>query len=307
MKRGLLIFNEKAGAQNRDIFPAIHATLGDVAMVSFEELGKPERAYACARELGCEWIAVAGGDGTIGAIAGSLVGSDLPLGLIPVGTYNNFARSLHVPLDPIAACRRILAQELRSVDVGLANGKPFFECLGVGLDAAIFPAGEAIKSGGFQRWFELLQLGFQYPRHDFTMTFDRPVQEALCHNTANESRRLVRRIAGFRDRTISLSALMVTVSNGPYYGMNFAVAPDERMDDGLFTVSVFHRFSKWQLASHYRSISQGRREYSPKGIAFRVAHLTLTSHDNAPVHYDGTVAGQLPLDIECRPGALKVY
>ena len=76
-----------------------------------------------------------------------------------------------------------------------------------------------------------------------------------------------------KSRALTLSALMLIVSNGPYFGMNFAVAPQERMDDGLFTVSVFSRYSKLQLWWHFASMAFGRREYSPKSIAFRVAKL----------------------------------
>ena len=66
---------------------------------------------------------------------------------------------------------------------------------------------------------------------------------------------------------------MLIVSDGPYFGMNFAVAPDERMDDGLLTVSVFSRYSKLQLWWHFASLAFGRREFCPRSIAFRVASL----------------------------------
>ena len=81
---------------------------------------------------------------------------------------------------------------------------------------------------------------------------------------------------------------MVIVSNGPYFGMNFAVAPEERMDDGLLTVSVFSRYSKLQLWWHFASIAFGRREYSPKSIAFRVARLQVDGPRKLPVHLDGS-------------------
>lgn len=307
MTKGLLIYNEKSGPTNRDVLPAILSTLGDITLVPFEELGSAAEAPTCARERGCDWVAVAGGDGTVGAVAAALVGTELTLGLIPVGTFNNFARSLAVPLDPIEACRRILRAERRPIDVGFANGRPFFEALGAGLDAAIFPAGEAIKDGGVLRWFELLGKAIRYPRHRFRLTFDRPVNEALARNTTNESRRLVRRYAGDRQRELVISALMVTVSNGPYYGMNFAVAPEERLDDGLFTVSIFHRYSKLQLAAHYRSVAGGRREYCPKAVAFRVGRVEITAEDRAPVHLDGTPVDEWPLAVECRHGVLTVF
>jgi diacylglycerol kinase family enzyme len=73
---------------------------------------------------------------------------------------------------------------------------------------------------------------------------------------------------------------MLTISNGPYFGMNYAVAPEQRMDDGLLTISVFSRYSKLQLWWHFASIAFGRREYSPKSIAFRVAKLRVDGPKN---------------------------
>ena len=101
---------------------------------------------------------------------------------------------------------------------------------------------------------------------------------------------------------------MLIVSNGPYFGMNFAVAPDERMDDGLLTVSVFSRYSKLQLWWHFASIAFGRREYCPRSIAFRVARLKVGGPRKLPVHLDGSPQQDLwPLAVECKKGALHVF
>ena len=101
---------------------------------------------------------------------------------------------------------------------------------------------------------------------------------------------------------------MLTVSNGPYFGMNYAVAPEQRMDDGLLTVSVFSRYSKLQLWWHFASIAFGRREYSPKSIAFRVAKLRVDGPRKLPVHLDGSPQKDLwPFDVECKKGALLVF
>jgi diacylglycerol kinase family enzyme len=92
------------------------------------------------------------------------------------------------------------------------------------------------------------------------------------------------------------------------FGMNFAIAPHERMDDGLLTVSVFSRYSKLQLWWHFASIAFGRREYRPKSIAFRVAKLRLSGPSKLPVHLDGTPAEDLwPVDMECKRAVLRVF
>ena len=136
MPKGLLIHNPKAGSLDAELLSKLVSALGEVASVSIEELGEAGNPLHYAKANRCDWIAVAGGDGTVESVASPLVGTTLPLGIIPAGTFNNFARSLDLPLDPIEACRVILAGNARPTDVGLANGRPFFECLGSGLSAA---------------------------------------------------------------------------------------------------------------------------------------------------------------------------
>ncbi len=308
MSRGLLIHNPKAGQQGADLLPLLISGLGDVETVEFDDLGGPETVAARARAAGCSWVAAAGGDGTIEAVASALMETDLPLGVIPVGTFNNFARSLGLPLDPREACAVIRAGQARPIDVGIANGKPFFECVGSGLDAALYPLGEEIKSGKFHRWADFFRKAFRYRRQSFVLTLDRPVNEAITGGVINESRHLARHLARKTSREITLHALMLTVSNGPYFGMNFAVAPQQRMDDGLLTVNVFSRYSKLQLWWHFLSIAFGRHEYCPKSVAFRVASVKISGPRRLPVHRDGSPEKALwPLDIACRPGALSVF
>jgi diacylglycerol kinase (ATP) len=307
MPGGLLIHNPKAGSLDVELVPKLASALGGVASVSVEELGEAGALdYAKANLF--DWIAVAGGDGTVESVASTLVGSELPLGIIPAGTFNNFARSLDLPMDPIEACEVILAGNARPTDAGMANGRPFFECLGSGLDAALYPLGEEIKSGRVHRLVDFLRRAYRYRRQRFELTLDRPVCDALAHGSNNESHRLVHLLRRNRKSSLTLSALMIIVSNGPYFGMNFAVAPDQRMDDGLFTISVFSRYSKIQLWWHFASIAFGRREYSPKSIAFRVARVRVSGPRKLPVHLDGSPQNDLwPIDAECKKGALRVF
>ena len=90
--------------------------------------------------------------------------------------------------------------------------------------------------------------------------------------------------------------------------LNFAVAPEQTMDDGHLTVTVFSRYSKIQLWWHFLSIAFAKRAYSPKSIAFRVRSLRIDGPKKQPVHLDGTPQkGLWPLKIECRPGQLAVF
>jgi diacylglycerol kinase (ATP) len=308
MSRGFLVYSRKAGSFDPALLPKIVAALGDVITRDIEEIGSTSTILRDAKDNQCDWIGVAGGDGTVESVASEVVGTQIPLGIIPAGTFNNFARSLDLPLDPIEACKIVVAGNVRAVDVGFANGHPFFECLGSGLDAALYPVTEEIKSGQLSRILELLRRAYWFRRQIFSLKLDRPICDALVHVANNESRHLFQALARNRTSSILLSGLMITVSNGPFFGMNFAVAPHERMDDGLLTVSVFSRYSKLQLWWHFASIAFGRREYRPKSIAFRVASLRLAGPTKLPVHLDGTPVEDIwPVDMECRKGVLRVF
>ena len=160
MRKGLLIHNPKAGSLDVELLPKLISALGEVVSLDIEQLGEAGGPLQYAEANHCDWIAVAGGDGTVESVASNLVGTPFPLGIIPAGTFNNFARSLDLPLDPLEACHVILAGNARPTDVGFANEKPFFECVGSGLDAALYPLGEEIKSGRVHRLIDFMRRAY---------------------------------------------------------------------------------------------------------------------------------------------------
>lgn len=303
----VLLINPKAGSHEPETAAKIQEALGRPRTIELGDALPPEKAARQALEEGASALLVAGGDGTVEAAATALIGKDVPLGVIPLGTYNNFAKSLDLPIEPEKACAVVAAGRTRKIDVGFCNGKPFFECAGAGLDAALFPFGEQIKSGVFARWLDLFRKAFRYRRHRFQITLDRPACEALLRAEPNHSHRLHRHYGRTTGDTLKISALMITVSNGPYYGMTFAVAPEQRMDDGQLTVSVFNRYSKADLAWHFFSIAFGNRHYCPKTVSFRAKKASISAAYKLPVHLDGTPSDLWPLKLECRPACLKVY
>lgn len=306
---GFLLYNASAGSAAKhsaaSLLEVLRESGSEVELHEFREGDDPRELVESAIARGAKWIAVAGGDGTIEAAAAALIGTDIPLGIIPCGTFNNFARSVGIPLDPPEACRIAATGRVRAIDVGFVNGEPFFECVGVGLDAELFPVSEEIKSGGVLRWLEFFRRAYRYRRSHFEIEFDRPAGDALMSADPKQHhrRRHLRKLAG---RSLRIRALLVTVSNGPYYGANFAIAPHERMDDGLFTVGVFKRFNKLALWRHFLSISFGRRAYSPELLSFRCAAVSIRGDKPLPAHRDGTPVEQWPLHIELRQAALKI-
>jgi len=304
----LLITNSKAGSSDDATLEKCRQILTPTGEMTFEAFLQNHESLIASGQYKC--FAVAGGDGSIEAVASKLIGHEkCGLGVIPVGTFNNFARSLDLPLDAPAAAERVVTGKPHPVDVAWANDRPFFECLGVGMDAALFPVAEEIKSGGgLTRWLEFFKLASKYEPKNFVLTLDRPAREAICTNAPNRSRRLSHRLGCDAQSKLTFSAIMLSVSNGPYFGMNFTVAPHEKMDDGKVTITIYHRYSKLQLWWHFYSIAFGKREYRPKSTAFQVEEALIEGSEPVHAHLDGTPQeGLWPIKVRCGKGALQVY
>jgi diacylglycerol kinase (ATP) len=306
-----LIQNPASGNGDGQVRLAVRSELSKTVRLWKDLVLEPDRSIgALASELlreGVDLIAVAGGDGTVREVASRLVGTTVPLLVIPVGTFNNFARSLNLS-DPIHACQLIQTGAIHRVDVGIANGRDFFfEAAGVGVDAQLFPLGEAMKQGRFAPIFRLLEVAFVHRQTAVELKFDRPLERAYQRSFRGQSpvRHRRRRFRNDR-RRIRLRSSFVAVGNGPYYGGSFTVCPEARIDDGLLSVGVFRDFSKRELLSHFLSISRGRRQFHPKVEIFECAWLEVMAEEKLQVHVDGRPVGTTPARFGVRPKALSV-
>ncbi|MGZ4940244.1 MAG: diacylglycerol/lipid kinase family protein, partial [Halobacteriota archaeon] len=226
-------------------------------------------------------IVGAGGDGTIGAIGKQLLGTDVALGLLPLGSVMNIARMLAVPRELEQAAAVLAARREATIDIGEANGEIFFEAASVGIQAAVFRHTQQFENGDWGSPFKAVLEAFRY----------NPVRMELLLDD---------------DLRVATRALMVTISNAPYTGVGMTVTPDARLNDGKFDVRIFRHFSKWELARHLASITFGRRRYSPKVTTHRSANVTVVGKRPLPCRADSHDLGTTPLECHMRPASLKV-
>ena len=225
-------------------------------------------------------MVAAGGDGTVHVVADALLGGDTALGILPLGTIMNVPRMLGLPRDLESAAEALATGEERAIDVGVTRGRTFYESGSVGMNAAMFREAQRYDEGDRLSILRAAWVAFRY----------RPARMELRLD----------------DRRIRSRALMVTVSNGPFTGAGMTVAPGARLDDGLFDVRVFRRFSKWQLIRHLASIAFGRRRYAPEVSTYRSARVVVTSVHPLPRRADSHDLGTTPIDFEVRPAVLRV-
>lgn len=286
--RALVVLNSHAGAKalrgpiTADEVRALlerHAIEGEVVPTDTAE--EAARVASKASEDGWPMVVAAGGDGTIGNISGVLIDTPTTLGILPLGSVMNIPRMLGLPRDLEGAAEVLATGKPRLVDVGVANGRLFYENASVGMNAAMFKYATQFSEGGdYSSLRRMFYVALRYRPTRIEIEMD--------------------------GETLRTRALMVTVSNGPYTGLAMTVAPAARLDDGKLDVTIFRHFSKLELMRHLASISFGRRAYTPHTRTYRAAHVVVRSRGRLPCRADSTDLGSTPLECSVRRAALRV-
>jgi diacylglycerol kinase (ATP) len=138
--RFFILLNPNAGSAARHLFYTTLARMRQagacVEIVKTPRHGEGMKAVAEAAQSGSfDAVVAAGGDGTLHHAAEGLVGRSTPLGIIPMGTGNVFARELNLPGSPDGLARTLLRGKVRAIPVGQVNGRPFLSVVGIGFDA----------------------------------------------------------------------------------------------------------------------------------------------------------------------------
>src|SRR5260370_4192121 len=137
--RALLLINHKA-SHAEAVYEAARAALADAGLNVVERTalasGGMSDAIRRVRDR-VDLVVIGGGDGTLNGAADGLMDTQLPLGILPLGTANDLARTLGLPTDLTDACRIIAAGHLRRIDMGRVNNRYFFNVASVGLSTAV--------------------------------------------------------------------------------------------------------------------------------------------------------------------------
>ncbi len=109
------------------------------------------------------------------------------------------------------------------------------------------------------------------------------------------------------DRRLRTAAPAVTVCNGPYHGLGFAVAPDADPADGLLDLVVFSGMSRFDVIAHYLAVARGRPRREPRMRYLTARRIRVDGARDLPVHADGEPLGVTPIAFAVRPGALRIF
>lgn len=247
----------------------------------------PGHATELAREAartGHRIVVAVGGDGTMNEVAQGLVHSPAALALVPCGSGNGLALHLGLPRAPLAALQLASGHgaQLAAVDTGAANGRPFFNAMGLGLDADVS-----------QRFNRLTRRGLPaYARVALSAVRELRAERCTIHGPAGAE---------------TLDVLLIAVANSDQYGNDARIAPGARVDDGELDLVAIKSAGLATLASLVPRLFFGN-----VGRSAHVRRLTgrrFTIERAAPglIHTDGeTHATGARIEIEVQPQSLLV-
>lgn len=288
--RAKLIFNAGAGRaadspqqlarilaemQKHRILPEVYTTTPESNL---------EEVVQSAIKSGIKLIVVAGGDGTIDTVVGTMVGTDATLGIIPTGTRNNVALNLGISGDIAKAVALLRHGRRLKIDVGYIQSghtrRWFLEATALGLISDVYPMADDFQHGNLAQIGGLLSTFFSATPSQVCMTLDGRHQ-------------------------IETNAHMLLVANMSYLGPNFQISPKVSFKDHRLDVFTFSDMSKLNLISYLMQVLAGFPK-NPGVKHYRVKQVKIVSNPKMPILADGVILGQGAANITVRPHALRV-
>ena len=249
--------------------------------------GEIEPAVAQAVKRGASLVVAGGGDGTVSAVAAGLAGTDVTLGVLPMGTLNHFAKDLGIPLEQEQAIAVIAAGNTLAIDVGEVNGRVFINNSGLGLYPDIVRDREQRQRRlGQGKWRALLEASIAAARRYPVLSVQIEVEgETLTRRTP-----------------------FVFIGNNVYTIEGFEIGERVALDRGELSLYLTHRMGRFGLLrlavlALLRRLDQARDFDKLTARDFVVN----TRHRKLRVSTDGEVTTmEPPLRYRVRPGALRV-
>jgi diacylglycerol kinase (ATP) len=285
-RRTLVLLNPNArqGKQNID---ALLDSMEDQGLdvVVETSLGPGELSDAIVkRKDAIDCVVVCGGDGTINAAARGLMETRLPMGILPMGTANDLARTLGIPVELDKAAQVIVDGVTNAIDVGTVNGHPFFNVASMGLSADL---ARGLTRETKQRWGRL----------GYAVAAGRVLARARPFTAWIQN----------KDERVRVKTMQIAVGNGRHYGGGNVVEESAAIDDGQLDLYSLELKSVFQLALMMRSFRQGAHGAWNEVRTKRCVEFDIETRTPRPINTDGELVTQTPAHFKVHREAVTVY
>lgn len=285
-KRALLVINfharrgKKFGQKAIAILQELGFELLDFSNTLPQELPNLIRQYHQDVDL----VIIGSGDGTIRAAIAGLLETQLPLGILPLGTANNLARSLGIPLSIPKACELIAQGKRQNIDLGWLNGHYFINVAGMGLSTQINQQVTAVSK---RRWGVLA-----YAAEALKQLFQtKPFEVEIRTN----------------GQSVQVKTRQITICNGRYYGSGLIIAEDAAIDDQRLDLYSLEVDSAWRMLFLLPALMRGNYTKYSNIRTIETTEIELHTLQPCLLDADGEVIAQTPAYFRVIPQALTVF
>jgi YegS/Rv2252/BmrU family lipid kinase len=284
-RRALLLVNNKARRGQEAIEPVMQRLQQGGLSVAFEPFeALPEIARDIMRlRKRADLIVVGGGDGSVSSAALAVMESGLPMGIIPLGTANDLARTLDIPMDLTAAADVIVKGKERRVDVGTVNGHAFFNVASIGLSSELAKGLDPALKKRFGR------LGYAI------------AALRVLAKSGHFKARIVE-----KGQAIEVDTYQIAVGNGVHYGGGNVVQEDAEIDDGHLDLYSLEMKNLWKLALMLRSFRTGKHGAWNEVRTAKCVEFDIETEAPMPVNADGEIVTSTPAHFKVHPKAISV-
>ena len=285
-RRALLLINTKARLGGTEFPRAVELLrdagldLADVPTDHPQEIPEVIRR----RGAGADLVVLGGGDGTMNRSVEAVLQTGLPLGILPMGTANDLARTLGLPTTLEQACAVIAEGRTHRIDLGRANGKHFFNVASMGLSVEI---ARCLTREVKRRWGVFGYCVTALERYRASRAFTADIVA-----DGQRSRR----------RSIQLS-----VGNGRFYGGGMTVAEDAAIDDGLLDLYSLEPSSLFRLLALMPAFRAGRHRQLQDVHSARARYIEVRTSRPMPINTDGELTTATPAVFDIVPKAISVF
>lgn len=232
-------------------------------------------------------LVVGGGDGTVGCAAARIAGTDIVLGVLPLGTANDFARTLELPMDPAAAVQEMLDGKVVDVDCGRANDRTFLNVASFGLSVDVTQMlTPRLKRRLGPVAYPVATLRSYRRRRPFTARLEFPENDHAPIDLDD--------------------ILQVAVGNGRHYGGGQTISPTASLDDDTLDVYAIVRGHLLDHVSIARLLKDGTLIEHEQVHHVTTRAVRIVTGEPMPVNLDGEIAASTPVSFGLDRNALHV-
>ena len=265
----LLVLNTRSGNSTMDYRVEIkNWAQGKAFRISFFEISSnclPEQIRVEAIGLAAHRVVAIGGDGTIKLVAEALLGTKIPIGIIPAGSANGLAKELNIPTDVKAAMDVVVSGLTRKIHTVRVNGELCIHLSDIGLNAFMVKRFNSLEHRGMWAYIKAAWQVFG-------------------------SRYRMRVQIQMNEKKINLRAFMIVIANGTRYGTGAIINPIGTLDDRLFEIVVIKKISLWEVFKTLISL----KPYNPKMTAvYQTNSVEILSNRAAHFQVDGEYIGKV--------------